>query len=219
LKQTKHLQREIATRDAFLRRLSTGLDLRVAALGDCGCPGLNALQGFAREIAIIAGRDEFAVPRRAKIDLSLLVERVVMRFRKRFRGPDGGQVEIRLTREGTLHGRVDADQLSTVVAELLSNACKYGAGKPVTVALRERSDRIAIVVCDEGAGLPRNERLGKRFVRGTESSDLPGFGVGLWLTRRLAHAHGGTFTLQRRKSGGTRAIVELPKRAPRLQTA
>ncbi len=48
-------------------------------------------------------------------------------------------------------------------------------------------------------------------LRGRETTTMPGFGIGVWLTRLLAEAHGGTFRLILREGSGTRAVVELPR--------
>jgi signal transduction histidine kinase len=112
-------------------------------------------------------------------------------------------------------GRFDPDQLSTAIAELVTNAIKYGAGRPITLELRADAASIKIAVLDAGAGIPPGTRLGRRFVRGQGARARLGFGVGIWLTRRIARAHGGRFSLSRRRKGGTRALLVLPRRVPR----
>jgi signal transduction histidine kinase len=57
-------------------------------------------------------------------------------------------------------------------------------------------------------------RLGRRFTRGPGAHTRLGFGVGIWLTRRIAAAHGGELRISRRRGGGTRALLVLPRHAP-----
>jgi signal transduction histidine kinase len=205
------LRREIATRDAFLRRLSEELDARLGALGKCECPGRADLAGFARELAVIAGREHALAPRRSRLDLGDFTERVVMHLQRRFRKRLGKPLLIELSRAGDLRGRFDPEQLEAIIAELLSNAVKYGGKKPIAIELAGRGAHVRLAVLDQGRGFPAGAAIGRRFVRHAGARDGPGFGVGLWLTRRLAKAHGGTLRLIRRRTGGTRAVVELPR--------
>jgi signal transduction histidine kinase len=207
------LRRELATRDAFLARVSAGLDARVDRLGSCTCAGIDELRGFARELAIIAGRDEARAPRRMPLDAGLCIAERIERWRAHLATLPIAAPAIHVERIGDLTGAFDPDHLETMLAELLSNACKYGNGRPVSVRIQGHGDFVRIVVDDEGPGLDRDARIGRRFVRGPRTAKTPGFGVGVWLTRVIAAAHGGSLRLTRRPGGGTRAVVKLPRDA------
>lgn len=199
------LRREIASRDFFLSRVSRGLSARVAALGGRPRPGLRELHAFARELAIVAGDERALVPRRKRVDVGAIAQQVVREFAR------GHRPRIYVDcGEWKPIGRFDPDQLSTAIAELITNAIKYGAGEPITLEVRDRGDSIAIAVLDRGAGIARGTRPGRRFTRGPGTKKRLGFGVGIWLTRRIAAAHGGSFRLSRRREGGTRALLTLP---------
>lgn len=209
------LRREIETRDAFLARVSATLDDVVERFAK-GATTVDELRGFARELAIIAGNAEARVPRRASIDAARHVEKTVTRWRVKTQGQVTIHAETK--RAGDARGRWDPDLLDTILGELVSNACKYSRGRPVTVRVEGDVGTVRIVVDDEGAGIDEEEAppstlRGRRFRRGSdgETAKLPGFGVGVWLTHLLATAHGGTFRLARRPHGGTRAVVELPR--------
>jgi signal transduction histidine kinase len=204
------LRREIATRDAFLTRVSEELDLRVAALGK-KCRGRDDLVSFARELGFIAGREHALSPRRKRLDLGDFAAKVISGMRRRLRKRLGKLPSIELSRTGDLRGRFDPDQLETIILELVSNGLKYGAGKPIRVELEGRGAQVRLSVLDQGPGLRSAPGIGRRFVRHAGARRGAGFGVGLWLTRRLAQAQGGTLRLSRRREGGTRAVVELPR--------
>jgi signal transduction histidine kinase len=200
------LRREIASRDFFLSRVSRGLSARVAALGGKQRRGVRELQAFARELAIIAGDERALVPRRKRVDVGALAREVVKKYAAEHRPPihvDSGARKV--------IGRFDVDQLATAIAELVTNAIKYGAGAPIVLEVRERGANVAIAVLDRGAGLARGMRPGRRFTRGPGTHGRLGFGVGIWLTRRIAAAHGGSFRLSRPREGGTRARLVLPR--------
>jgi len=205
------LRRDMATRDAFIARVSEGLDGRLARLEACTWEGIEELRGFARELAIIAGREDARVPRRAPLDVGLLITSMIERLRAQATPMRITAPEVVVERVGDVTGAFDADQLETMLAELISNACKYGGGRPVGVRVEGRGDRVHVVVEDEGPGMPRGARVGRRFVRGPGTGKKPGFGVGVWLTRVIAEAHGGKLQLSRRPGGGTRAMVTLPR--------
>lgn len=207
------LRRELATRDAFLARVSEGLDARLAGLASCACDGIDALRGFARELAIIAGREGAREPRRVALDVGAWVEQRVRCWEAERPAAASAAPAFRLELAGDLSGAFDPEHLETMLLELLSNAFKYGGGRPVGLRVEGRGAWVRLVVDDEGPGLPRGARarLGRRFVRGPGSGKAPGFGVGVWLTRVLAAANGGRFRLSRRPGGGTRAVVTLPR--------
>lgn len=206
--EVAELRREIETRDAFLSRASAMLTDVVERVAT-GASTFDELRAFARELSIIAGREEALVPQRATLDLAEHVARVVERWKEKTQG----RVAIALdtTRAGDAKGSWDPDQLDTMLGELVSNACKYGGGRAVVVSVESDDAMVRILVDDDGAGVEM-ETPG-RFRRGVGDavSKVPGFGVGVWLTQRLANAHGGTFRLSRRPEGGTRASVELPR--------
>ncbi|MBS2015956.1 MAG: ATP-binding protein [Deltaproteobacteria bacterium] len=208
------LEREIAVRDAFLARVSASLGALVARV-EQGSASIDELRGFARELAVIAGDEEARAPRRARIDLLRVVESSVARWRERTRG----QVDLRLetANDVDLSGEWDPDHVGSIMGELLSNACKYGAGHPVTVRVEGDARAARLIVEDSGRGIEEDvfgsSAEARRFRRGTdtETTALPGFGVGVWLVHALARAHGGGLELARRAEGGTRAVVELPR--------
>jgi signal transduction histidine kinase len=202
------LRREIAIRDLFLSRVSRGLLARVAAVSGKPRRGLRELQAFARELAIVAGDESALVPQRRRVDLNALARQVVSEHAAEHRPP----IHVESTHR-KLVGRLDPDQLATAISELVTNAIKYGGGEPISLELRAAGESISIAVLDAGPGIPRGMRLGRRFTRGPGAHTRLGFGVGIWLTRRIAAAHGGELRISRRRGGGTRARLVLPRQA------
>jgi signal transduction histidine kinase len=205
------LRQEIATRDAFLMRASEELDVRIAALAKCKCRGVDELRGFARELGIIAGREHALRPRRERLDLGAFTEKIIRGMRRRMQKRLGKLAGIEISRTGDLRGRFDPDQLEAIILELVSNGLKYGAKKPIAILLEGRGSGVRLAVLDRGPGLRSKSGIGRRFTRHPNARRGSGFGVGIWLVRRLARAHGGRLRLSRPRSGGTLAVVDLPR--------
>lgn len=101
----------------------------------------------------------------------------------------------------------DADRLSQMVENLLVNAIRYGAGPIELRAGRPNADQVCIEVRDHGGGIPAEQEptLFERFATGTRS----GTGLGLFIVRELARAHGGGARYENAHPGA-RFIVTLP---------
>lgn len=206
--EIEELRRELALRDAFLAQACAGLRGCVERLALTGA-NVDELRSFARELAIIAGDDEARTPRRTEVDAGEQVTKAAATWRARTR--DTVPIHVAFDGAADVIGSWDEDLLGAILGELISNACKYGGGRRVTVRVEADAATVSFVVEDEGHGLDENAAPARRFTRGRETSGTPGFGVGVWLTRLLAEAHGGTLRLERRAVAGTRAIVELPR--------
>ncbi|HET6803919.1 MAG TPA: HAMP domain-containing sensor histidine kinase [Frateuria sp.] len=115
------------------------------------------------------------------------------------------------------------DRLSSeqVLDNLLSNAIRYGAGKPIQVELSQVPDGIVLKVRDEGIGIPvaAQARIFDRFERAGRERTSGGFGVGLWLVRQLVEAQGGKIQVRSRPSEGATFIVRLPRDITRQPSA
>ena len=100
------------------------------------------------------------------------------------------------------------------VANLIDNAVKYGCAARVRIV--QDHDRIAIVVDDDGPGIPpaEQENVFAPFYRMEAARDpgKPGVGLGLSVARTIAREHGGDVTLINRDGGGLTARIELPAR-------
>jgi len=104
----------------------------------------------------------------------------------------------------------DPRRLRQILMNLLSNAIRYGAGKPVDVHCT-RDDGLQIAVRDRGPGIApeRTEDIFDEFVQ-IESEDRGGTGLGLAISRALARAMGGDATVDSEPGAGSCFTVSLP---------
>jgi len=98
----------------------------------------------------------------------------------------------------------DAALATRALANVLSNAAKYGEGSSVSISARLESHDVIIEVADRGPGLGDDpERLFEKFVRGVEADGrAPGLGLGLALARTFMRSQGGALTAANRDGGG-----------------
>jgi c-di-GMP phosphodiesterase len=111
-------------------------------------------------------------------------------------------------------GRWDQLRLEQVVVNLLSNAAKFGAGKPILVRVERTGDSAVLSVQDQGIGIDKaiGNRIFSRFARAASSDHYGGLGLGLYISRQLVQAHGGTISVQSEPGAGATFVVTLPLR-------
>jgi PAS domain S-box-containing protein len=124
-----------------------------------------------------------------------------------------------ITCEGPLDGMyadVDVDRLEQVISNLLDNAVKYSPdGTPIAVTLRGEANAVVVEVEDAGVGLPpgAEDQIFTAFGRVDNAADgnVPGLGLGLYLSREIARGHGGDLSAHSEGRGrGTRMTLRLP---------
>lgn len=142
-------------------------------------------------------------------DLAAAVRAVVERI-----GADAERrgVELHAEVPASVPARFDRARVEQAVAHLVSNALKYGQGKPVDVTLEVRGDAARVAVRDRGIGVDpgEHERIFGRFERAVSTLHYGGFGLGLFVARRTAEGHGGTLTVESTPAGGATFVLALP---------
>lgn len=112
------------------------------------------------------------------------------------------------------HAFVDPVQVRQIVNNLLSNAAKFAPpGTPIRVSVETAPASVAIRVTNTGAPIPEADRqaIFDRFVR--LNPVAPGLGIGLYIARGLAQAHGGTLFVEESDENATTFAVTLPRTA------
>jgi two-component system CheB/CheR fusion protein len=107
----------------------------------------------------------------------------------------------------------DATRLSQVLLNLPTNAAKYAAdGERIEVRLRQEQAEAILEVQDYGPGIPAAAlpHLFDRFYQAGRRPGQDGLGVGLFITRELVRAHGGTIEVRTSEGAGTTFTVRLP---------
>ncbi len=145
----------------------------------------------------------------AMIDASAALTEVMADFGL-FAETAGSSVTIAC--EPGISGLFDRTALEEVAENLISNAIKYGSGRPIHVALNADAGDLILRVEDQGFGISAENqgRLFQQFERLVSGRSSTGFGLGLWVVGKLVEAMGGTITIDSRPDEGSTFTVRLP---------
>ncbi|MCM2277948.1 MAG: ATP-binding protein [Oligoflexia bacterium] len=145
------------------------------------------------------------------LDLGGLVSEMIRQAELEHGSPGVFQADL----DTGVTGSFDRTRLEQLVLNLLSNSFKFGAGKPISVRLRSREGKAILTVTDQGIGIaPEDQtRIFGRFEQAVSSRHYGGLGLGLYIARQIAEAHGGTIRVESVPGRGASFIVELPLRS------
>ncbi len=108
----------------------------------------------------------------------------------------------------------DRERLRQVLTNLVENAVKYSPEGDAVEVSAECDDRhVRVAVSDRGPGIPgdQHQLIFQKFGRAqVEGGSKPGTGLGLFIARSIAEAHGGTLEVQSRRDGGVTFTLSLP---------
>jgi signal transduction histidine kinase len=109
--------------------------------------------------------------------------------------------------------RGDRERLKQVVTNLVENAVKYSqVGDEVEVSAWTENGRALVSVRDRGPGIPREQHgiIFEKFGRANVGGGKPGTGLGLFIARSIAEAHGGSLEVRSAAGQGATFTLELP---------
>jgi len=142
-------------------------------------------------------------------DLGEVVKEALERFSE---VASNAKCELRVTAPSGINTLIDKFRLDEAIGNVVSNAIKYGAGKPVSVELKAKDGKATVVVQDRGIGIPEEDlsRIFGRFERTSISHNYGGLGLGLYIAKQVIEQHEGSIRAENRSGGGARIVIELP---------
>jgi len=146
------------------------------------------------------------------VDLLDLTRPIVQDVELAYESPH--QIELQSTLK-TRTVKLDPHLYHKIMNNLLSNALKYGQGKPIVLSIGEDEQNLRIAIADNGIGIPAKDQnnLFSIFQRASNVGKIKGTGLGLVIVKQAVEAHGGTITVESHEGQGTCFTVTLPKLA------
>jgi PAS domain S-box-containing protein len=144
------------------------------------------------------------------VDLAEVVTEVTNRLQPEF-ARAGSLLTVEI--EQAVRGEWDRSRLDQLVTNLLSNAAKFGLGKPIRVGVSSDDGNARLTVRDEGIGIPQEarERIFRPFERGVPARHYGGLGLGLYIVKNIVEGLGGSVRVDSTPGAGSTFTVELPK--------
>ena len=235
--RVSELEAELRARDDFLAMaahelrnpmtpISARLELLLARARDvsAGVPaglvhGLELLEGLVNaylrrattllEVArVSSGRVNLQA---VEIDLSAVVRQVTANM---LALAESAGCQVRISVEDGVSALCDPMAVEQILENLLSNAMRFGPGRPVEVSLGSDGEVARLSVRDEGVGISDCDQalIFERFHRSRRAKPTGGFGIGLWVTRQLVRAMRGEIKVSSRPGAGSAFTVRLPLR-------
>jgi signal transduction histidine kinase len=145
---------------------------------------------------------------REELDLAELAQEVTARFADDL---ERAGCELQL-RTRPMRGCWDRLRVEQVLTNLLANAIKFGPGRPIEVCVEGEGGLARLVVRDHGLGISpeAQRRIFERFERAVSFRSFGGLGLGLYVSKQIAEAHGGNIHVTSEPGHGATFTVELP---------
>ncbi len=235
--RTQQLERAVKARDEFLSVAShelktpiTSLQLYVQGLQRARAQGkvteadltvrlervlrqCNKLEKLVNDLLDVSRTESTTPPplQREQLDLAALVQDAVERFSEEL---SRARCAVRVEASEPAWGRFDAMRIEQAVTNLLQNAVRHAAGANVQISVLPLPEHVRLVVRDTGPGIDPadHERIFQRFAQASGPRAFAGgFGLGLWIVRQVAEAHGGSVTVDSRRGFGAAFTLVLPR--------
>lgn len=172
---------------------------------------INRLTGLVQDMLEITKMGKGVLRlQRSRMSLSELVHQVVADLDEIV---SASQSELQLDLDDSIQGNWDQKRLGQVLSNLLTNALKYGRGRPVMIRSHQEGYWARIEIEDQGMGIPpeSRNRIFERFERNISPSEVSGLGVGLYISREVVNSHGGKIWAESSGANlGSLFVVELP---------
>ncbi|OKA18532.1 hybrid sensor histidine kinase/response regulator [Pseudomonas versuta] len=147
--------------------------------------------------------------RPSRFDLSVAVGNLLESFAAQV---SAAQSSVNYRAGQPVIGQWDEFRIEQVVSNLLTNALRYGAKKPIDVSVYAQGDQAVIEVTDQGIGISEEnqQRIFQQFERVAGSHVVTGLGLGLFISEQIVAAHNGQITVRSTLGEGAMFRVCLP---------
>ncbi len=148
--------------------------------------------------------------KKESFDLAVLVEDIADRLNLQINSATGE--DLRITHLDRVEGNWDRYRIEQVLTNLITNAIRYGKGKPIELTLKNTGSSAIISVRDHGDGIPKDfhQKIFDLFERGFSTRGMGGLGLGLYISKKIVNLHQGKIWVESEEGKGATFYVELP---------
>jgi PAS domain S-box-containing protein len=147
---------------------------------------------------------------KSEVDMSSVLSDVLETFREQL---EEKNVVVNVLNKGEGKSIIFADiyRIEQVVANLITNALKYGEEKPIDVVINTTAGRVSMSVTDHGLGIDKEniERIFGRYERAIPASEISGLGLGLYISKQIIEAHNGKLSVKSEIGHGSTFTIEF----------
>lgn len=144
-------------------------------------------------------------------DISELLKEILNRTKEQFRASGSGEPVVENFVEA--YGDWDPLRIDQVLTNIITNAIRYGQGKPVSIKIKNFQESVRISIKDQGLGIAKSdqEKIFQRYERGLLAREVSGLGLGLFICQQIVEAHGGSIWVESEINQGATFFVDLPR--------
>lgn len=149
--------------------------------------------------------------RKERCELKTMLLDIIGRTRESFELSGSGQPTI--DHLEPVYGDWDPLRIDQVLTNIITNAILYGKGRPISISLKNYQESVRLSVKDQGLGIPKSDhkKIFERYERGLLAREVSGLGIGLYISREIVEAHGGTIWVESEINQGSTFHVDLPR--------
>ncbi|WP_397453479.1 ATP-binding protein [Pseudomonas sp. NA-150] len=142
-------------------------------------------------------------------DLAQLVTNLVENFSAQI---SAARSTVSIHAQQPVVGTWDEFRIEQVIANLLTNALRYGARGPIEVRVYSEDGQARVAIRDQGIGISEQnqKRIFQQFERVSAKHVIAGLGLGLFISEQIVTAHGGTISVDSEEGKGALFTVSLP---------
>ncbi len=171
---------------------------------------MDRLTGLVEEMLDITRFQSGALDlNRESVELRSLVQEIIERFQHQL---TMAGCEVKLDAPERVYGYWDRARTEKMFTNVFSNAIKFGSKRPIYVTLTSEVGHVRLTVQDHGIGIAKDnlDRIFQHYEHVGGMKHTRGLGMGLYIARKIAEAHGGSITVESEPDSGSSFTIELP---------